>query len=106
MGDIQVKGAQAPQQIDRQFKEAGKQAVSNVKTIRNAAAGVAVAGAAAMGAEAMGLVTIPAMIPTGLVTLGAGAVAGVFGIIGAIGDSVDKLVESADKKHNEQLKGQ
>lgn len=106
MGDVKVTGAQTPQQIDRAYKEAGREAVSNVKTIRNVAAGVAAAGVAAMGAEALGVVTLPAAIPTGLITLGAAGVAGVFGLIGAVGDGVDKLISSADQKHAEQLKNQ
>lgn len=106
MGDMKVNGGQSAQQIDKDIKQAGKEAISNVKTIRNVAAGVAVAGAAAMGAEALGVVTIPAMIPTATVTLVAGGVAGVFGIIGAISDSVDKLITSADQQREKQLKGQ
>ncbi|MEZ0369511.1 MAG: hypothetical protein ACAI44_10530 [Candidatus Sericytochromatia bacterium] len=106
MGDLSVKQAQAAKPVDQQLKESGKEALSTVKTIRNVAAGVAVAGVAAMGAEALGVVTLPAAIPTAAVTLVAGGVAGVFGLIGYIGDGVDKLISSAQDQQNKQMPGQ
>ncbi|PKL75661.1 MAG: hypothetical protein CVV27_14220 [Candidatus Melainabacteria bacterium HGW-Melainabacteria-1] len=103
MGDMRVKQAQPAQDIEKDLKSAGRGALDNIRTVRNLAAGVAVAGATAMAAEALGVVTIPAMIPTGLVTLAAGGVAAATGIIVAVGDGVDKLISDADKQREQAL---
>lgn len=102
MGDIAVRGTQPGQQLEKDLKKSGEEALSNVRTIRNVAAGVAVAGVAAMAAEAAGVVTIPAIIPTAGITLAAGGVAVAFGIIDMVATGANNLIESAQKKAQEQ----
>ena len=98
MGNLQVNQAQQTQSPEKDLKSAGRGALDNLRTIRNVAAGAAGAGLAAMGAEALGVVTLPATIPTGILTLAAGGVAGVTGLIVYIGDGVDKLISDAEKQ--------
>lgn len=104
MANMQVNQAQAGQKLGEDLKTSGRSALDGVRKVRNIAAGTAAAGLAAMGAEAVGVVTLPAEIPTAMLTLVAGSVAATTSVIVAIGDKVDHLInDSAQRQQLEQL---
>lgn len=101
---VQGTNAAAPaQQLEKTVKTAGQEAIDNLRTVRNVAAGVCAASVAAMGAEALGVVTIPAAIPTGLLAITSGGLAVVTGMIVGIGEGVNNLIEKSGSRE-EQLK--
>lgn len=101
MANMQVNKAQSGQKMGQELKSSGREALDNIRTIRNTAAAVATAGTAAMAAETLGVVTLPATIPTGLITLTAGSLALTTHIIVSIGEGLDHLIN--DSAQHKQL---
>lgn len=106
MGNMQVKPTQQNTKLGDELKSSGSEVLDNVRTIRNVAAGVATAGAAAMAAETLGVVTLPAAIPTGLITLTAGSLALTTHLIVEIGEGLDHLINDSDQRKQLEAAGQ
>jgi len=106
MGNMQVKSTQQGQKLGEELKSSGSEILDNVRTIRNAAAGVAAVGATAMAAQVLGVATIPAAIPTGLITLTAGSLALTTHLIVEIGEGLDNLINNSDQRKQLEAAGQ
>lgn len=96
MSDVQKVGGGQTAEAAKQ-KSSSESTLDGIRKFRNAALGVAALGGTAMAAEAAGVLTLPATIPTGIITAGALVTAGAAHACLKLGQWMDSVSQEQGK---------